>query len=626
MSTHGSVSRNLLSLDEKLWNIAAVVDFGTSGAPLLKQWRPIEAGSSDGAYVTPAAGGCEGVIGVFKRGTADFRLVLMDPYVRTKRFDGTYQNSAHLSTAAPIVENVTGSMADLYPDLSSLKIERLEAGHSGLAVSSEQPKFTISGAEWPNFSTDATLTDSAGAEFAVLSVEDDETLVLAGTATPAAGTGWTLSINGVILFGTDQVPGTPSVTAFQPATFTVSGAGWLVNRWKNHLLEDYLGNQFRVASNTATVLTVESVASDTSLVASGMTGTSTGSVFTITGGGQVAAANAYVGFVFNDGVNSFYITANSALTATTGTITVLIGSPAMTVTAVGYVSTTPSGPVSGPYIINQGFVPGGPGSPTYYSITGPQITGSANLGTGTANTWTPAATTNWVLNIFAGMFLIDFAGVYWPIVSNTTSALTVANVGALTTPTTGASWSIVSVAGAASLEFTTSTLAGSGSGLTFTGAAHTLAGTNAASTAAAQLNSGLAANIVQTATAITATASANVVTIVSGGPTAAAHAYAGKWFTDGVSDFLIVDNTALTATSGTITVVGTPATTITATGEVYTHVNNSSVASAQAFTGESYTPAGTVAGTLSATLTPLSPAAGERLVLSLTLSDGAVMG
>jgi hypothetical protein len=81
---------------------------------------------------------------------------------------------------------------------------------------------------------------------------------------------------------------------------------------------------------------------------SGFTGTSSSTVTTITSGGATVAAHALAGSPITDGTTSTTIVDNTALTATTGTITTALGL-ASTITATGNawllrgtVSTTPS--------------------------------------------------------------------------------------------------------------------------------------------------------------------------------------------------------------------------------------------------------------------------------------------
>ena len=134
---------------------------------------------------------------------------------------------------------------------------------------------------------------------------------------------------------------------------------------------------------------------------------------------------------------------------------------------------------------------------------------------------------------------------------------------------------------------------GNGSGLAaaytlavaFAGTAHQLAGTNSAPA----LTMGGAA-ISPTLNGFTGTTSGNVTTISSGGASVNAHALAGAVVTDGTIETTILDNSALTASTGTITTVLPLAGTITATGKAYQLVGT---VAAPAFTGETYTPAGT---------------------------------
>lgn len=570
MSNAAAQTRNLLSMDSMPWAIDAVIDFlGAAGAPLLKQWQVSQPGSEVGDYVNAPLGGCAGVVGCFKRGTGDFRLVLMEPYSRVKGLLPTYDNSAHLGIAAPYVTLLGGRLDAVgYPDLTDTTVERLEAGNltTGTGSSPQQPAFIVGST--PAWTSDQfagmTLVDSAGTQFLIITNTSDH-LYVDGIVTPASGGTWQITAGGIVVTSNAVYGGAVSVADFVQATFTVSGSpNWLVNRWTNHVLVDDTGATFVIASNTISVLTLQAV---------NLGGT----------------------------------------------------------------------PSDGAWIIEQGYVPGGYGNrPTLYGVTGPQITGVANTATSSANTWDPAggAVTSWVAGIFAGMYLIDTAGVYWLITDNSTTTLTLASNGSQTTPTPGATWSINSVAGGASIEFSTKALSGSGSGLTFTGTPHTLAGTNSTSavtgTAAAQAFTGTPAGIANNTPVFSGTGYAAVGQVITttGTFTMTLNQLAGMFFVSASGDVVeIVSNTAVAGAVAVLTVRGKATTDLGAfdilTGPTPAGTNAASAsltatAAAQTFTGESYTPAGTVTGSLTATYTATNPASGERLLLTANLSDSTV--
>jgi hypothetical protein len=413
-----------------------------------------------------------------------------------------------------------------------------------------------------------------------------------------------------------------AVAAVQP-TFTVS-SGTFAAAFIGSTFTDSAGTEFEIldadggdtlslsgittpATGAGWKITVGGVVILTSADEGGAR-SSTGFVAaTFTVGGATWLVNRFVGMRLNDSAgNSFLIQSNTATVLTLHKID------------------QGTNPTTGSFTITNTWDAG-----QLYTVTGTAQVAGAPTGTGTANTFTPTAHVNWVAGIFANMFLVDSAGVQWLITENSTTALTVASNGANTTPADGA-FSIVAIAGAASLEFTTKALSGSGSALTaaaqiFTGSSIS-GGAISGGVAAAQLNNGALANAVETiAAGIGGTSTGSVVTVTGGGAIISAHALAGQWFTDGTGTFLILDNSALTATTGTITVLGAPAATITA-GAVYKTVNDTS-----AVTGTpTGTPVGTnassaVSGTLTASETATNPASGEFLLLTFVLSDGTVM-
>ncbi len=92
--------------------------------------------------------------------------------------------------------------------------------------------------------------------------------------------------------------------------------------------------------------------------------------------------------------------------------------------------------------------------------------------------------------------------------------------------------------------------------------------TVAGSSSAPVLTMGGAA-ITATLNGFTGTTSSTTTTITAGGATVAAHALAGAVITDGTTETTVLDNSALTATTGTISTVLGLAATITATGKAY---------------------------------------------------------
>ncbi len=143
-------------------------------------------------------------------------------------------------------------------------------------------------------------------------------------------------------------------------------------------------------------------------------------------------------------------------------------------------------------------------------------------------------------------------------------------------------------------------------GATFAGASDTTSsvtgGTPAGTNSAPTLTMGGAA-ITATLSGFTGTTSGTTTTITAGGATVAAHALAGGIATDGTTQTTILDNSALTATTGTITTVIGLAGTITATGAAYQHTGTVSAPtfSGTALSGHTHTvtPTGTVTPTYS---------------------------
>lgn len=609
MSSRAALSRNLLSLDDKLWSLQVAVLFGLNGAPILQRWvPPTSAGSNGGSaghYEDAGPAGTEGAFSVRKRTTGDFVVVMQDRYQRVKGVTPTYRNSANLGIHSPIVRMAAGQITavDTYPDLTDMTQERLEAGHLGKATPAASPTFTISGGGFPATLVGLLLVDSGGAQYTILNADGGDTLTVSGIRTPATGSGWSVQTpQGTIILNTATMPGGASSTAFTAATFTDVAATWLVNRWTGHTLVDATGTRFLVLSNTATVITLQSLPVNPQTVVAGMTGTSSGSVFTITGGGPTASANQYAGSTFFDGVNLFLITANSALTATTGTITVLVGSPAATVTAAGVIAYQTGSPVGGPYICAQGFTP-----KSQYTVTGTaQVTGSPS-GTGGVNIFTPSAHVNWAAGMFAGMTLVDSTGTPWFIETNSTTVLTVASRGSSTTPASG-TWTILAVAGACSIEILTGANAAPAVG-TLTAAAQAFTG---GSPGAAM--TGTAATVAS-ATAPAAGTAATFTVNTAGYTT---NQWAGAIFVDHNENlWLVLSNT--NATNAVVTVVG---------------VAHDSVAfiTPASGAGTFYLPVGAnatsaVTGTLTAgAFAAADPAQYEQLLLALELSDGTVQG
>lgn len=258
--------RNAQSLDDALWEIFAAVLFvddqdGSTTSPSLQKWVPATDGT-DGYYALADLGGTEGLATVRKNTVGSISLVFQDSYQRLKEFTDTFYGPlALLDQGYPeFVVPGSGSIASGTPDATSWRNDRLYVGDSGTAVAAVQPTVGFAGTIGvANQYAGMTFQDGSGAQYPIIS-NTTTALSLGGTVMPAIGGAWQILV-GLTVVTNLTITGhaANSATPFVPATWTDSGATWLVNAWQGQLLRDSTYVTYLIASNTATVLTLQSI-------------------------------------------------------------------------------------------------------------------------------------------------------------------------------------------------------------------------------------------------------------------------------------------------------------------------------------------------------------------------------
>ena len=564
------LSRSTYSWDWKPVTIEAAVLFqapsGGNAAPTLLQWNPPQ-GSTPGFYSPAAPGGCGGVVGVQLNvdgnhaGAGDYTVILQDRFQRVKNVRMLPLNNGNLGTAAPFVTALFGNPTDGsgYPSMTSYveqavtnaspvgvpQEQVLTSGHTGTAAASVPPSISIGSS--PGFTVNQfagmTWVDDLGNQFPIVS-NTSSVVTLSGTANPdeSSSAAWSIIVitspqgattqTFITVTSSTVFIGTPTVTSYAAATFTVASSAWLVNEFSSMNLVDSTGTKFPIASNSATVLTLQTNAAQPT-----------------TGAFQIQCPFG------------------------TGQVRTVISGAAVTSVA--------------------------------------------------ANTFTPTVTTNWKVNEFGGMTLVDPALNLWQITSNSTTALKVASVGAATTPSAisvggGTTWSIIANCGASSIEINTQAVSSSVS----------LAIGGAVTSGLTGVPNGAMTAKISAATASWTGASAAITSATFTGVAPAANSLVGGILSDGTASAIIISNTAFTGSSGagagTIVVQPFPMAEI-ATATIPTGTTVSVLApGTENVTG---TPVGlTVTGgsSLASSLSAATPANGEVLLFEIELSGTTV--
>jgi hypothetical protein len=252
--------------------------------------------------------------------------------------------------------------------------------------------------------------------------------------------------------------------------------------------------------------------------------------------------------------------------------------------------------------------------------------GSATSGAGSTAGFTPHTHVNWVAGMFAGMFFIDAAGIWWEITQNSTTVLTLtlaqgtpatAGLPVGTNAAGGKLWSIVTplAAGSVELAFFSSTAA---------------APTVGTLTAAAQIFSGSAATVAPAAPVSAATPTIASATAASSGTPATFTVTAASWTTNQFAGYYVVDNAQnlflivsnTNATNSVATVVGVGHDSVAfitpATGAAIIYNTKPSVAAPAGTNATSNVTGTLVAGASSQAAT--YPASGEFGVVTLQLA------